>query len=205
MMRWLALALALLCAPAYGIEYKSCIPGMRGDVTAWGWPIRHEEGWTQSWVCLHEGKHIAQYWACVHGVCGQSTYQNALSSIRGATDKNAALNAATAEMTDCSTATGTLKMLCDRGRAESQRLYDEWKAKQPATPPPPPAEVWKVAPNGTATTRPTYTIANGALIAATPRATVGAVCDLSVKLVKGTSTYAAWETTKATVTLCRKA
>ena len=49
--------------------------------------------------------------------------------------------------------------------------------------------VWAVAKNAAMTTRPAYTLANGALTAATVRAPVDALCDCKTPFVKGTSTY----------------
>ncbi len=69
----------------------------------------------------------------------------------------------------------------------------------------PPSPVWKVKPNGTYTTRPAYPIVNGVRsTTSTARATIGAVCDMSVRSVEGTSSYGAHDSTRSTVTLCIK-
>lgn len=69
----------------------------------------------------------------------------------------------------------------------------------------PPVPIWKVAKNGTSTTRPAYPILNGVRsTTSTARATVGATCDCSVRSVEGKSTYCAWEPTKTTVALCTR-
>ena len=63
---------------------------------------------------------------------------------------------------------------------------------------------WQVKPNGTATTRPAYTLVDGGLIKSKERAPVGATCDLT-KPTKPSNKdlYASYDST-GTVALCSK-
>ena len=63
---------------------------------------------------------------------------------------------------------------------------------------------WKVKPNGKLTTRPAYTLTDGALSKSKARAPVGATCDTS-KPTKpsGKDLYASYDST-GTVALCSK-
>jgi hypothetical protein len=67
--------------------------------------------------------------------------------------------------------------------------------------------VWKVKPNGTATTRPAYTLTNGVLgTKEAGRATVGAVCDMQRPTAPATGGDIRAEYGKAgLVTICAKA
>lgn len=282
MMRWLALVLALLCAPAYGYKYQ-CIPTLDASAVASDGFTRDDDGWRASWLCQRpNGVVLPSVFACVHGTCLESQLTN-LWRVMGTemtTDaqRRGALNFATQSMTDCSVGTGALKTLCDRAMQRGWDLTAIWYAAQPYPPvgsewrqeavdgatfdvgaqwmiatrygtdgawigkrttgvvtcsaatfgadpkpgaakscwtlrvaapqPPPLAEVWKVAPNGTTTTRPTYTIANGALVTDAARAPVltnGAPTPCAPAHTKGTSVYGYWDAAKTTVTLCRKA
>ena len=66
------------------------------------------------------------------------------------------------------------------------------------------AACWKVKPNGKLTTRPAYTLVDGALVKSKERAPVGATCDLT-KPTKpsGKDLYASYDST-GTVALCSK-
>ena len=69
----------------------------------------------------------------------------------------------------------------------------------------PPAPVWKVAPNGTYATRPTYRVVNGALVSDAQRATVGNDCDCkALSFVQSTSTYCQPAPLTGVVALCRR-
>ena len=69
----------------------------------------------------------------------------------------------------------------------------------------PPAPVWKVATNGSYTTRPAYAVADGIrATVATARATVGAACYCGRRFVEGNTTYCAVTTSVAWVAVCRK-
>ena len=66
------------------------------------------------------------------------------------------------------------------------------------------AGCWKVKPNGKLTTRPAYTLVDGALVKSKERAPVGATCDLT-KPTKPShkDIYASYDSTD-TVALCSK-
>ena len=66
------------------------------------------------------------------------------------------------------------------------------------------AACWKVKPNGKLTTRPAYTLTDGALVKSKERAPVGATCDTS-KPTKPIhkDLYASYDST-GTVALCSK-
>lgn len=66
-------------------------------------------------------------------------------------------------------------------------------------------EWYTVKPNGTATTRPAYTLTNGALIKTKDRAPVGATCDTQYKPTRasGKDLWASYDSTDR-VALCSK-
>lgn len=69
----------------------------------------------------------------------------------------------------------------------------------------PPAPIWKVAPNGSFTTRPAYAVTDGVRAATgTARATVGAACYCGLRFVEGSTTYCAVTTTGSWVSVCQR-
>ena len=65
-------------------------------------------------------------------------------------------------------------------------------------------EWYSVKPNGKLTTRPAYTLVDGALVKSKERAQVGATCDLTKPTKpRGKDLYASYDST-GTVALCSK-
>ena len=66
------------------------------------------------------------------------------------------------------------------------------------------SEEWFVKPNGKLTTRPAYTLTDGALVKSKERAPVGATCDtMRPTKPSGKDLYASYDST-ASVALCSK-
>lgn len=114
--------------------------------------------------------------SCQHSVCNPSAFAAAAVRIATAQDYKKAVDAewaANVKWTCDAPPNEGAKALCVERRDWIARNWSTWTAEfKPA--------VWKVKPNGTATTRPAYTLVNGVLgTKEAGRAQVGAACDVT--------------------------
>lgn len=194
-------ALLLFAFAASVSAQPVCIPGFYGtmlDVTA---PRRSEAGWRIVWLCQGaDGKPRIDYLVCEHGPCVETKLRDAIYNATRASDPVAAIKAAwTANATaSCATATGAFKTVCDEAAADGATLLKAYLARSAVVA----AEVWKVAPNASYTTRPTYAWSNGVrgTAAATERVAVGADCNPAI----GVDNYRGVLGRADRVALCRK-
>lgn len=114
--------------------------------------------------------------SCQHSVCNPSAFAAAAVRVATAQDYKKAVDAewaANVKWTCDAPPNEGAKALCVERRDWIARNWSTWTAEfKPA--------VWKVKPNGTATTRPAYTLVNGVLgTKEAGRAQVGAACDVT--------------------------
>ena len=121
--------------------------------------------------------------SCQHSICNPNAFAAAVVRVATAQDYKKAVDAEWAANVkwDCDAPPNEgAKALCNERRDHIERNWQSWIADfKPA--------VWKVKPNGTATTRPAYTLVNGVLgTKEAGRATVGAVCDVTRSMAPAT-------------------
>lgn len=114
--------------------------------------------------------------SCHHSVCNPNAFAAAVVRVATAQDYKKAVDAEWAANVkwDCDAPPNEgAKALCAERRDLIARNWQTWiKDFTPS--------VWKVKPNGTATTRPAYALVNGVLgTKEAGRAPVGAVCDVT--------------------------
>lgn len=158
-------------------------------------PIRYESGAV--------GQHLfrpcadgrtAHILSCVHASCDPATFGGVVTGIIASADQEAAYRAAVEKY---------LKWNCDAPPDSTAAAL--CKERDNFLKPP----VWKVKPNGTATTRPAHTLTAGVLgTREAGRAAVGAVCDLTKPTAPATGgdLRAQWQGgPTGVVTICTRA
>ncbi len=139
--------------------------------------------------------------ACQHSVCNPNAFAAAVVRIATAQDYKKAVDAewaANVKWTCDAPPNEGAKALCVEREALIVKNWSAWTSEfKPA--------VWKVKTNGTATTRPAYTLVNGVLGAKEAgRAAVGAVCDVTKPTAPAGSDIRAEYGTQGVVTICEK-
>lgn len=161
------LCILLLCLSGSVWAAPPCIPGVYGDSVVILQPKRLTDGWYIGGFCrTAEGKFAPWGYACTHGAClSAGTLAEQVSSDLRAANPEAAMKSRidAAQATSCyGPVTGSLKTVCDALFAE---LFDKrpWGApvEAAAAPAPEPAMQYAVKANGTATTRPAYSLTEG--------------------------------------------
>ena len=181
------LAILLLLAAWPAQAQPSCYPSVTDPAARWGGLVRHADGAGWYWYCWNA---TAKGWQGNYRTLHRSDITRdpvdvASRSRQFATTAPADWPALFAQWDkdtseDCSAQianAGYTSALC---LATRTAMLAGVPTDAPAAPPPPPA--WKVAPNLTYTTRPTYAWFNGvrASAAAAERVAVGAPCDPAV-------------------------
>ena len=173
---WLAVcALAVLCtagiARAQPVSLSACTP-IAGPKIAYQPLGRH-----LAFACTDASRTVIYQdgVSCLHATCNVDATAAAALRIMQATDRKAAIDAEWAVIRwDCNNPPGDAeRALCTERMAWIATWWaDAIKDFRPA--------VWRVKANGTASTRPAYTLTNGTLgTVIAGRALVGAVCDLT--------------------------
>lgn len=178
MKRLIALVLAACCLAA-----QAAAPACQPMLNASGYPL------APRWESAALGKHLvlmctnatqseafAGGLSCLHADCNVNTFGAALFKVMHADDRQAALDAEWAKGVKwtCDAPPDAAKAnLCTERAALIKAGWPTWSAGYAAA-------VWRVRANGTATTRPAYSLINGVLgTKEVARAPVGAICNVS--------------------------
>ena len=141
--------------------------------------------------------------SCQHSVCNPSAFAAAVVRVATAQDYKKAVDTELAANVkwDCDAPPNEgAKALCAERDALIVKNWSAWTSEfKPAS--------WKVKPNGTATTRPAYTLVNGVIgTKEAGRANVGAVCDVTRPMAPATGGDVRAEYgVSGLVTICTKA
>lgn len=141
--------------------------------------------------------------SCQHSVCNPSAFAAAVVRVATAQDYKKAVDTEWAANVkwDCDAPPNEgAKALCAERDALIVKNWSAWTSEfKPAS--------WKVKPNGTATTRPAYTLVNGVIgTKEAGRANVGAVCDVTKPTAPATGGDVRAEYgVSGLVTICTKA
>ena len=199
-MRKLFFAL-LLCAAgvqAQVVILSACTPIAGPKIVHW------TLGRHLVFVCTNDARTIVYQdgVSCLHSVCNVDATAAAALRVLQAKDQKAQLDIEwKAVKWDCNNPPGHNELALCRERMAWIATWwaDAIKDFKPA--------VWRVKANGTATTRPAYTLRNGVLGTVTAgRATVGAVCDMQRPTAPATGgDIRAEYGTPGLVTICVKA
>jgi len=141
--------------------------------------------------------------SCLHSTCSPSAFGAAVVRVTTSADYRKAIDAewaASVKWTCDAPPDAAAAGLCAERRAWIAANWTVWTAGFKPT-------VWKVKPNGTATTRPAYSLVAGVLgTKEVARAAVGAVCDLAKPTAPATGGDVRAEFgTAGVVTICTKA
>lgn len=178
MKRLTILALMAFCAAAQAAA-PTCLPMLNGA----GYPL------APRWESAGLGKHLvlmctdatqSQAFAgglsCLHADCNVNTFGAAMLKVLRADDKQAALDTEwdkAVKWTCDAPPDGAKAALCTERAALIKAGWPTWSAGYAAA-------VWRVKANGTATTRPAYSLINEVLgTKEVARAPVGAICNVS--------------------------
>lgn len=141
--------------------------------------------------------------SCQHSICNPNAFAAAVVRVATAQDYKKAVDAewAASVKWDCDTPPNDgAKALCNERRDYIERNWQAWIAEfRPS--------IWKVKPNGTASTRPAYALTNGIIgTKEAGRANVGAVCDVTKPTAPATGGDVRAEYgVSGLVTICTKA
>ena len=139
--------------------------------------------------------------SCQHSVCNPSAFAASVVRVATAQDYKKAVDAewaANVKWTCDAPPNEGAKALCVERKDWIAKNWSAWTAEfKPA--------LWKVKPNGTATTRPAYTLSNGVLgTKEAGRAAIGAVCDVTKPTAPAGSDIRAEYGISGLVTICTK-
>ena len=192
-MLWLqSIAALLLLLPFMALAQPACYPSATDPAARWGGLVRHADGAGWYWYCWDATVKGCQanYLVMHRGDIARAPIDVAARSRQFTATAPAdwpALFAAWDKDTsgDCAAQianAGYASALCLATRTAMQAGLPADTPAAPPPPPPPPPATWKVAPNLTYTTRPTYAWFNGvrASASAAERVAVGAPCDPAI-------------------------
>ena len=178
MKRLTILALMAFCAAAQAAA-PTCLPMLNAS----GYPLapRWETGTLGKHLVLMctnatQSQAFPDGLSCLHADCNVNAFGAALFKVMHADDRQAALDAEWAKGVKwtCDAPPDAAKAnLCTERAALIKAGWPTWSAGYAAA-------VWRVRANGTATTRPAYSLINGVLgTKEVARAPVGAICNVS--------------------------
>lgn len=179
-----------------------CLPfGLAGEATTYApFVKRTDRGWHMWIYCRDPYLGVRGYgMTCPHGEC--IAFDRAVEIAR------TAVNGGEAGMRSMLASVVRQDRNCARSDlpAPWPALCGELKSLIIASAPNEPAPVWIVAPNASYATRPAYPFAEGVRgTTANGRATVGSVCNCSVRSVEGSRVYCAVNGRTDQVSLCRR-
>lgn len=186
MKRLIALLMAVFCMAANAAA-PACVPML----DAKGYPL------APRWESGALGKHLVLMCtnstqstiypgglSCLHAECNVNAFGAAVVRILHAEDRQAALDvewANAVKWTCDAPPDGPKAALCAERAALIKAGWPTWSAGYVVP-------IWRVKANGTATTRPAYTLASGVLgTKEVARATVGALCNVSRPTAQATN------------------
>lgn len=150
------LLLASLFLPTAVLAAPSCMPTLYGNPTGSVQIQRNSLGWYGYWYCKQPDSSISgTTWWCLHGVCTpDSASSNYYGTVKGDGDPPTKAKSMWDSLftSNCATATGNEKTLCETARTEMLANAPvvapvPIPPPVPPPPPPPPADVYVVQKN----------------------------------------------------------
>ena len=188
----LAILVALLFTSFGASAAPACIPSIYGEQVGNLADRRDDDGRYGVFMCkLADGSVMPYAWACVHGTCHTvGGFAGIFDAMKQSADPRAAASAAWDANfgSKCETAAGKLALLCARAEKLMEEVYPLKPVVRIMEDQPPPPK-YAVKANGTATTRPAYTLTAGVRgTKEVARATVKQPCKTSSPTLASTGT-----------------